>query len=95
MRTSTSIGANNTSRSWTRLSLISAGTDCNGPQLNVEGLMDIVASPTSTSAEESIRFPLSNTGNASQPRAQPQSHENPDKEKTSTTPTKPVVVKHL
>jgi len=57
-------------------------------------IMDIVASPTSTSAEEAARFPPSE--NANQPRAQPQPHgdsgERSDRDpSTKTTPPK----KHL
>ncbi|EXJ56656.1 CAMKK/CAMKK-META protein kinase [Cladophialophora yegresii CBS 114405] len=54
--------------------------------------MDIVASPTSTSAEEGVPLPMSNT----QPRDLVQSHGNPGDESTNaSTPTKPPIVKHL
>ncbi|KIW22881.1 uncharacterized protein PV07_11131 [Cladophialophora immunda] len=53
--------------------------------------MDIVASPTSTSAEEAARFPVSNT--SEQPRDRPQSHVNALREGADSN--KPPVVKHL
>ncbi|KIX99039.1 uncharacterized protein Z520_05500 [Fonsecaea multimorphosa CBS 102226] len=59
--------------------------------------MDIVASPTSTSAEEARRFPVSDTSD--QPRDRPQSHVNALHEGANTndssTLNKPPVVKHL
>lgn len=61
--------------------------------------MDIVASPTSTSAEEAFHFPTS--VNSEQPRGRLQSHGNPSSQDTTTssnTPSatdKPPVNKHL
>ena len=56
--------------------------------------MDIVASPTSTSAEEGVRFPIS--GASYQPRDRFESHENPRHElPRASTPNKPPVTKHL
>ncbi|OAP63806.1 hypothetical protein AYL99_03033 [Fonsecaea erecta] len=59
--------------------------------------MDIVASPTSTSAEEAGRFPGSNASD--QPRDRPQSHVNTLQDGANTNNSspliKPPVVKHL
>ncbi|KAJ9615866.1 hypothetical protein H2200_001943 [Cladophialophora chaetospira] len=56
--------------------------------------MDLVASPTSTSAEEGVRFPMSDASD--QPRDRLQSHENSAYEvPRASTPNKPPVTKHL